>query len=724
MGRGARIILATTIGLLLVGPSGALAAPGAGADAYSLLVDVELEASGLAVRVDPVARAVQEVPPGPPGVAPAQASSPSAGPHPADGSLVKSIGSQQTIASANATPAAHAASQASAVQLLVQNGTPRITADLVKAEAHAACDTAPHATGTTFTNLKVNGQAIVNPAPNTIIDLGNAKLIVNEQRPASSGRGIVVNALHVVGSASQPLFEGNLIVGHAASSVACDTAGSTGDAAPFRLTTDANQSTVSRGDEVTYTVTLQTYSTCTLRALTLHAPPGFEYVSTSGAFGTSEDDEGARPNGGAEVSVGDGYTLDNFGAYTQTFVLRATESAPAGLAFVNPEIRCADAGNFMQGLAAPVTVDIGPPDTTIDRAPSARIAERTAEFAFSATEEATFECSLDGAAFEPCVSPRRYEGLAEGAHTFRVRATDTLGKVDPTPAEHAFTVDLTPPEPAEPVDSTPPPAPVLTSAPAAVTIATDATFAWTGEAGGSFLCAIDGAAEAVCASPLSRTAIGIGKHTFVVRQVDAAGNAGSAATHAWEVVPDALPPAACSGRQILLTDVHREGRRIRVWGVARLDLRGQRAEIGLVGAPPAAAVIIGSDGVFTASLPAPSRRAAKKARYVAVAGGQRTQALKLTRRLVIVSRESVTGGVRVRARIAGVRRRTRVQIRRRLSCTEQHSAGTVRTDRRGRFSVTLPRPQVAGALAFYTAAATMRGGRTYSLPVVVGTSGS
>jgi hypothetical protein len=51
-----------------------------------------------------------------------------------------------------------------------------------------------------------------------------------------------------------------------------------------------------------------------------------------------------------------------------------------------------------------------------------------------ADEPASFVCSLDGAAYAPCSSPASYMGLSPGWHSFSVRAIDTSGNVDPTPA--------------------------------------------------------------------------------------------------------------------------------------------------------------------------------------------------------------------------------------------------------------------------------------------------
>jgi hypothetical protein len=59
--------------------------------------------------------------------------------------------------------------------------------------------------------------------------------------------------------------------------------------------------------------------------------------------------------------------------------------------------------------------------------------------AFTATETSTFTCSVDGGAFTACASPFTTK-LKKGTHTAAVRATDTAGNVDPTPATTTVTV--------------------------------------------------------------------------------------------------------------------------------------------------------------------------------------------------------------------------------------------------------------------------------------------
>lgn len=88
------------------------------------------------------------------------------------------------------------------------------------------------------------------------------------------------------------------------------------------------------------------------------------------------------------------------------------------------------------------------PDTQISSGPSGTDGSPWAMFEFSSSEaSASFQCSLDGGAYADCASPRTYSGLADGAHTFAVRAVDAVtGDVDATPATRDWTVDTTPPE--------------------------------------------------------------------------------------------------------------------------------------------------------------------------------------------------------------------------------------------------------------------------------------
>lgn len=81
--------------------------------------------------------------------------------------------------------------------------------------------------------------------------------------------------------------------------------------------------------------------------------------------------------------------------------------------------------------------DVTPPTTAIV---SASTSGSSASFQFTSSEPgSTFSCSLDGAAYETCTSPRAYSGLGPGDHAFAVRSTDPAGNTG-TPATHTWTV--------------------------------------------------------------------------------------------------------------------------------------------------------------------------------------------------------------------------------------------------------------------------------------------
>ncbi|MBI5310289.1 MAG: hypothetical protein HZB14_04560 [Actinobacteria bacterium] len=80
------------------------------------------------------------------------------------------------------------------------------------------------------------------------------------------------------------------------------------------------------------------------------------------------------------------------------------------------------------------TIDTTPPNTLITANPATLTTSTGASFSFTATETATFQCQLDGGGYGACTSPRNYTSLTDGSHTFDVRATDTAGNLDSTPA--------------------------------------------------------------------------------------------------------------------------------------------------------------------------------------------------------------------------------------------------------------------------------------------------
>jgi len=189
---------------------------------------------------------------------------------------------------------------------------------------------------------------------------------------------------------------------------------------------------------------------------------------------------------------------------------------------------------------APPPKDTTPPETTIDSGPPPTTTSTSATFTFSSNEaNSTFKCSLDGARFTNCTSPRSYSGLALDQHTFQVRATDAAhpSNTDPSPATWTWTVGSGPPD-------TTPPETTINSGPPSTTTSTSATFTFSSnEAGSTFQCALDGAAFAACTSPTTYNGLATGQHTFQVRATDAAGNTDpTPATYPWTIGTDTVPP--------------------------------------------------------------------------------------------------------------------------------------------------------------------------------------
>jgi hypothetical protein len=186
------------------------------------------------------------------------------------------------------------------------------------------------------------------------------------------------------------------------------------------------------------------------------------------------------------------------------------------------------------------TVDLAPPSTAILTGPSGVEPVASASFTFSANEpDATFACSLDGASFEPCTSPYTAEGLAQGPHTFTVRAIDPAGHADPSPAVREWSVDTVPPD-------------VMISGGPASGGTSGPRVTFTFSAGdGAIVCSLDGGAFAACASPAAFN-LPAGSHELRVRATDGAGNSATE-TRGWTVAC-AAPDTAGAGALLHLDE--------------------------------------------------------------------------------------------------------------------------------------------------------------------------
>lgn len=194
------------------------------------------------------------------------------------------------------------------------------------------------------------------------------------------------------------------------------------------------------------------------------------------------------------------------------------------------EVTATNAGGTSQparSAATDVVTASDLPDTTITDAPPVITRADTQVISFGSDAiGVTFECQLGTAGFGPCTSPKVYAGLAEGHYEFEVRAKDSAGRLDPSPASTTWTIDRTAPETT------------ITSGPAGA-VHTSVSFAFASPDPGTFECATDNGQFRVCHSgaPVSLSGVSPGEHTFRVRATDLAGNVdASSASQSFTVV--------------------------------------------------------------------------------------------------------------------------------------------------------------------------------------------
>lgn len=99
----------------------------------------------------------------------------------------------------------------------------------------------------------------------------------------------------------------------------------------------------------------------------------------------------------------------------------------------------AAAGSWGCGTATDTTM----PETTLTTKPSNPSNSSTATFEFQCDlSDCDFECRMDSDIWSPCTSPAVYPGLANGSHSFKVRALNS-GKIpDPTPEFYVWSIAI------------------------------------------------------------------------------------------------------------------------------------------------------------------------------------------------------------------------------------------------------------------------------------------
>ena len=181
--------------------------------------------------------------------------------------------------------------------------------------------------------------------------------------------------------------------------------------------------------------------------------------ATSGLCGTQSDGGSGVQGVGVSIQQGSGnyWNGTDFSSATEVWNAATLAGGNWSLAFpagsfpadgsYTVRARATDiAGNAEAPSTRTFTVDLTAPQTTIDSNPANPTSSTSADFTFSSSEGgSTYECRIDGGAWGACTSPHNYTTLADGSHTFDVRATDAVGNTDATPASYTWLVDTTAP---------------------------------------------------------------------------------------------------------------------------------------------------------------------------------------------------------------------------------------------------------------------------------------
>src|SRR3954451_13000308 len=93
------------------------------------------------------------------------------------------------------------------------------------------------------------------------------------------------------------------------------------------------------------------------------------------------------------------------------------------------------------------TIDTAAPTVVFDSTPSANSNAASGTVTFHASEPVTgYQCQVDAGAFAACSSPASYGPLADGPHTFSVRAVADLAGNAGTTSSTSWTIDTLPPD--------------------------------------------------------------------------------------------------------------------------------------------------------------------------------------------------------------------------------------------------------------------------------------
>ncbi len=252
----------------------------------------------------------------------------------------------------------------------------------------------------------------------------------------------------------------------------------------------------------------------------------------SGSFWDTQTSGNSGSDGGTGKSTAE---LKNVVTFTDT----ETAGLSTAWDFVhnpNDDIDTNDPWNINplinQGYPYLVGQTPGLPDTFLTSLPQNPTNNNELAFEFESTVPgSTFECKIepDDTDYEPCTSPYVLPPNADGTYSFLVKAINSDGVADQTPAERETIIDTI--EPNTFITQ-------LGSAP--INTATT-NFILTSNETATFECDLDGAGYEDCDPTYMTPSLVDGGHTLLVRATDAAGNTdATSVNYSWVV--DTLAP--------------------------------------------------------------------------------------------------------------------------------------------------------------------------------------
>jgi hypothetical protein len=232
----------------------------------------------------------------------------------------------------------------------------------------------------------------------------------------------------------------------------------------------------------TWTVLSLAPTDTTAPETSISSGPSGTTTATSASFSFSASESGSsfecRLDSGSWTSCSSPQAYSGLAVGAHQFSVRATDVAD------NTDTSPATRSWTVEAVAPPPPpADTTAPETTVSSGPSGTTTATGASLGFSASESgSTFECKLDSGSWASCGSPKSYTGLNVGSHQFSVRATDTAGNTDASPATRGWTVEA----PA------PPPPPTSDECTSTVSTVSAAQSSVSSAAPGAVVCLADG----------------------------------------------------------------------------------------------------------------------------------------------------------------------------------------------------------------------------------------